>query len=79
MQAAPRKKQRLGSQEQWIAPAALEIYGEDVPLLTPAELKHAIEARLRAKTLKTPVPQNWVVDWEACKRFLKKKGKLRLD
>jgi hypothetical protein len=79
VQAAPAKKQRLGSQEQRIAPAALEIYGEDLPLLTPAELKHAIESRLRDKTLKTSVPLDWKVDWEACKRFLRKKGKLRSD
>jgi hypothetical protein len=79
VQAAPTKKQRLGSQEQWIAPAALEIYGKDLPLLTPAELKRAIESRLRDKTLKTSVPLDWMVDWEACKRFLRKKGKLRSD
>jgi|SRR5262245_3896656 len=75
--SATTARQRVGSQEQWIAPAALEIFGEDLPLLAPAELKRAIESRLRAKTLKTSVPLDWKVDWGACKRFLRKKGKLR--
>jgi hypothetical protein len=75
--ATTTTKRRLGSQEQWIAPVALEIYGEDLPLLSPAELQHAIETRQKAKTLKTPLPSHWVADWEACKRFLQKRGKVR--
>ena len=71
------KKRRLGSQEQWIAPAALEIYGEVLPLLSPAQLQRAIEARQKAKTLKTSLPPHWVAGGEACKRFLQKQGKLR--
>ena len=75
--ATTTTKQRMGSQEQWLALLALEIYGEDLPLLTPAGLQHAIEARQKAKTLKTPLPPHWVPDWEACKRFLQKRGKRR--
>jgi len=70
-------KQRVGSQEQWLVPLALEIYLGDLPLLTPAELQRAIEARQKAKSLKTSLPPHWVPNWEACKRFLRKQGKLR--
>ena len=69
---------RLGKQERLITEVALEIYGEDLPLLTPTELQQAIEARQKAKTLKTQLPPHWVPSWDACKRFLQKRGKLRL-
>jgi hypothetical protein len=69
---------RLGRQERLIAEVALEIYGEDLPLLTPTELQQAIEARQKAKTLKTQLPPHWVPSWDACKRFLEKRGKRRL-
>jgi hypothetical protein len=74
------KVPRLGKQEAVLDPIAKEIYGEDMPSLRPAEFQHAIENAIKAKSLKkTALPRDWVVRWDACRRYLKKRGKLRSD
>jgi hypothetical protein len=74
------KVQRQGKQEAVLDPIAKELYGEDMPMLRPAEFQHAIENAIKAKSLKkTTPPRHWVARWDACRRYLKKRGKLRSD
>jgi hypothetical protein len=73
------KAPRLGKQEAVLDPIAKELYGEDMPSLTPAEFQHAIDDAIKAKTLKTTRPKHWVARWDACRRYLKKHGKLRSE
>jgi hypothetical protein len=73
------KVPRLGKQEMVLDPIARELYGEDMPLLTPAEFQHAIDNAIKVKTLKTTRPKHWTARWDACRRYLKKHGKLRSE
>jgi len=73
------KVPRLGKQEAVLDSIAKELYGEDVPSLTPAEFQHAIDNAIKAETLKTTRPKHWVARWDACRRYLKKHGKLRSE
>jgi len=76
------KAQRLGPQERRIEAAALVIYGDDWPMLRPAELQRDIDNALKAGTLKAlrpPLPRHWVAPLDSCTRILEKRGKLRAN
>ena len=76
------KAQRLGQQERRIEAVLLAIYGDDWPMLRPAELQRNIDNALKAgtlKTLKPPLPRHWVAPLDSCTRVLEKRGKLRAN
>jgi hypothetical protein len=72
------KRKRLGAQEELILAAGRVIYGDDWPMLRPAELQRAIDTALKAGALKTvSPPKHWVAPLGSCTSVLEKLGKLQ--